>query len=343
MKNREQETGNREQLEARPDGEQGFMLLGLIVAIAVILLVLGMAATEIAFSIHREREVESARRANQYVLAIRRFYFKNKRYPGSIQQLLNTNNTRYLRKEYVDPLTGQADYRLIAVGQNKTTVKGFFGEPLQGIAGAGLGSAAGMQSSGLGGALGANGTAGAGGATSGFGASGGFGGTGGFGGSGTNPGGASGAGAAAGSVGAPGSTDTSGSNGQTGAASGLGSAAGIASPFGGGSSGPIMGVGSSATGNSILEVNEQTTYQTWEFLYDPRLELLKAAAALNQGLGSVGAGSLGGQAPGSMGQQPSGFGQQPGGFGQSGGFGSPGGTTPTGGAGQTGTTPPTQP
>jgi type II secretory pathway pseudopilin PulG len=328
------------------------MLLGLIVAIAVILLVLGMAATEIAFSIHREREMESARRANQYVLAIRRFYFKNKRYPGSIQQLLNTNNIRYLRKEYVDPLTGQADYRLIAVGQNKTTVKGFFGEPLQGIAGAGLGSAAGMQSPGLGGALGANGTAGAGGATSGFGASSGFGGAGGVGGSGTNPGGASGAGGfgpsgaggAASSAGTPGSTDTSGTNGQTGAASGLGSAAGIASPFGGGSSGPIMGVGSSASGNSILEVNEQTTYQTWEFLYDPRLELLKAAAALNQGLGSVGAGSLGGQAPGSMGQQPSGFGQQQGGFGQQqGGFGSPGGTTPTGGAGQTGTTPPTQP
>ena len=101
MKNREQETGIREQPEARPDGEQGFMLLGLIVAIAVILLVLGMAATNIAFSIRREREVESARRANQYVLAIRRFYAKTGRYPGSIQQLLNTNNIRYLRKNII--------------------------------------------------------------------------------------------------------------------------------------------------------------------------------------------------------------------------------------------------
>jgi hypothetical protein len=102
-----------------------------------------------------------------------------------------------------------------------------------------------------------------------------------------------------------------------------------------------MGVGSSASGNSILEVNEQTTYQTWEFLYDPRLEKLKAAAALNQGLGSVGAGSLGGQTPGQggFGQQPGGFGQQPGGFGAPAG----GGTGTTGGAGSTGTTPPTQP
>jgi type II secretory pathway pseudopilin PulG len=312
------------------DGEQGFMLLGLIVAIAVILLVLGTAATNIAFSIRREREVESARRANQYVLAIRRFYTKNNRYPGSIQQLLNTNNVRYLRKEYVDPLTGQADYRLIAAGQNKTTVKGFFGEPLQGIASAGLGSAAGLQSSGIGGALGANGQPGTGGAAGGFGSSSGFGGTGGSsgaGGTGTLGAGAGGLGATG--TGTTGSTDTSGANAQT---SGLGSAAGIASPLGGGSSGPIMGVGSSASGNSILEPNEQTTYQDWEFLYDPRLEKLKQAQALNQGLGSVGAGSLGGQTPGQggFGQQPGGFGQQPGGFGSS---------TTTGGAGPTGATP----
>jgi len=44
-----------------------------------------------------------------------------------------------------------------------------------------------------------------------------------------------------------------------------------------------MGVGSSATGDSIITVNEQTSYQTWEFLYDPRIEKLKAAAALNAG------------------------------------------------------------
>ena len=75
------------------------MLLGLIVAIAVILLVLGMAATQIAFSIRREREVESARRANQYVLRDPGSIPGIGRYPGSIQQLLNTNNVRYLRKD----------------------------------------------------------------------------------------------------------------------------------------------------------------------------------------------------------------------------------------------------
>jgi len=65
----------------------------------------------------------------------------------------------------------------------------------------------------------------------------------------------------------------------------------------GSSSGPIMGVGSSATGNSIIVVNEQKTYETWEFLYDPRIEQLKLKAQLMNGssdsLGSVSSQSTG--------------------------------------------------
>jgi type II secretory pathway pseudopilin PulG len=286
-------------------GEQGFMLLGLMVAIAIILLILGVAASKAAFSLHRDREVESARRANQYVRAIRKFYLKNgNRYPGSIEQLENTNRIRYLRQRYVDPLTGKADYRLIPVGQNKTTPKGFFGEPLAGLVTTGLGSVAGMQSPGIGGQTTALGT----------------------------PGGA-------GALGRPGSSATNGAGvttsptdpGSAGAAgNSLGGASGLATQIGTGlpgSIGPFMGVGSSASGPSILAVNEQTSYDTWEFLYDPRIEKLKAAAALNAGPGSVGAGSLG-TTPGSFGS-PNGSTSNP--------LGSSGGATPNGG------TPPTKP
>ena len=310
MENTEQQTEKRElRDQMRPD-EQGFMLLGLIVAISLILLALSVAATRVAFSLRREREVESARRADQYVRAIRKFYLKNQHYPGSIEQLEKTNNVRYLRQKYVDPLSGQ-DYRLIPVGQNKTTVKGFFGQPLTGIASAGLGSAAGIQSAGVGGP------------TSPAGGVGGVGGAGGLGGT-SGLGGTTGAGGATGVAGTPGATSAT-------------TPGGTASPFGssgfgtglpGSGSGPFMGVGSSATGSSILVPNEQTTYETWEFLYDPRIELLKAKAALNGGLGSAGAGSLG-QTPGAS------------------GFGSPMGTGTTGtgttGTGTTGGAQPTKP
>lgn len=303
------------------DGEQGFMLLGLIVAIALILLVLSVAATEVAFSLRREREVESARRADQYVRAIRRFYLKTQHYPGSIEQLVKTNNIRYLRQQYVDPLTGKADYRLILVGKNKTTVKGFFGEPLTGLATAGLGSAVGTMSAGLGGgaaSIGAGATIGVGASTAGA--------TGAAGAIAAGAIGAAAIGAAAAASGVVGTTGVASPTDSSSTTTPLGSPGGFGSSPGTGLSGlagPFMGVGSSAAGNSIIEPNEQTTYQTWEFLYDPRIELLKAKAALNSGLGSTGAGASG--------QMPS-----------TSGFGSPAGTNaPT--TGGTGATQPPKP
>jgi len=306
------DTGQRTRDKARqqPAGEQGFMLLGLIVATALILIALSVAASRVAFSLRREREVESAHRANQYVRAIQLYYKKFGHYPASIEQLENSNGTRYLRKRYVDPLTGKADYRLIGVGQNQTTVKGFFGEPLTGIAAPGLGAAAGMAAPGLGGTAGAAGAFGA-----------------------IGTAGANGMNGANGANGINGANSTAGTNGMAGAngaaaasgtadsssTSGLGSAGGMQSQSAtgfSGSGGPFMGVGSSASGNSIIAPNEQTTYQTWEFLYDPRIELLKLAATLNGGAGLMGGGALG-QSPSSMGQPSSGFGQSPGGFGQS--------------------------
>ena len=310
----------------QPSGEQGFMLLGLIVAIALVLIALSVAASKEAFTLRREREVESARRANQYVRAIQLYYKKFGRYPASIEQLENSNNIRFLRQRYVDPLTGKADYRLIPVGQNQTTVKGFFGEPLGGIASAGLGAAAGMQSNGIGGAAGVNGAFGA---SSAFGASGAFGAS-----SATGPTGASGT---AGSSDASGQSGAfGGSSGASGGSSGLGSASGMQSQTGTGlpgSTGPFMGVGSSATGNSIITPNEQTTYQTWEFLYDPRIEKLKQAAILNGGADALGGGTLG-QSPNSMGQPPNGFGPSQSGFGQSPGSTGQSPSSPNGGANQ---------
>jgi len=331
MDTREQETGNTEPQSA-PVAEQGYMLLGLIVAIALILIALSVAATEIAFSLRREREVEAVHRGNQYVRAIREYYLKNKHYPGSLEQLENTNNIRYLRQRYIDPMTGKDDWRMIAVGQNKTTVKGFFGQPLTGLpTGGGLGSAAGLASPGLGGAggPGSPGTT----AVSGTGATSGAGGAAGS--AAASAAGSAAGGAAAGTgAGAAGPTDSSGAAGTLGSAGGLASAGGLGGTPG--TSGPIMGVGLGATGSSLIELNEQTTYQSWEFLYDPRVEQLKAAAALNAGAGSAAAGGLG--------QTPSGFGQAPGGVGGASPTGTPGSTGPgSTGAGPAGGTPTTQP
>ena len=85
-----------------------------------------------------------------------------------MEQLEKTNNVRFLRQQYVDPMTGKADWRLIHVGEAKTTVKGFFGQPLAGLA-PGLGSVAGMASPGIGGVVGWHRVRGVGGASLGIG------------------------------------------------------------------------------------------------------------------------------------------------------------------------------
>jgi type II secretory pathway pseudopilin PulG len=281
----------RKKLTADSIGDQGFMLLGLIVAIFLILLVLGMAAPKMARNLRRDREVEAVHRGNQYVRAIREYYVKFQHYPGSMEQLEKTNNIRFLRQKYKDPINGKEDWRIIPVGQNKTTVKGFFGQPLAGLATTGLGSAAGMASPGIGQTPGGS-TA--------------FGGSGGSGGPGANAG-AQGAAAGPGTPGTPttpGATGSPTTPGSTDSLPGLfGTGSGLSGAGGSGSIGPFMGVGLSATGDAVIELNEQKTYDAWEFLYDPRIELLKAKALLNGSAGSVGAGSLG-QTPGSIGGPP---------------------------------------
>jgi type II secretory pathway pseudopilin PulG len=343
------------------------MLVGLIVAIFFILLALSVAAPRVAQELRREREVEAVHRGNQYVRAIRVYYRKFQHYPGSIEQLEKTNNIRFLRQRYVDPMTGKDDWRLIKVGEAKTTVKGFFGQPLAGLT-PGLGSLAGAASAGAAGA----GAAGQTGSPSAFGGS--SPGGGGLGSS--SPGlGGSGLGGSSGMPTLGGESSTSGGNngpptlggsssgsGQTGSGptgsgpgstNSLGSLSGNASDSNGSSMGggaPFVGVGVPKEGDSITVLNEQTTYNTWEFLYDPRIEQLYAKGALMGG-GASGLGSAAGNssgfggtpsAPGFGNTPGSGYGTTPGsGFGPTPGSGfgsSPGSSSPT-----APTTPPQQP
>ena len=281
-------------------GEQGFVLLGLIVAIFLILLVLSVAAPRVARSLRRDQELESQHRAQQYTRAIRNYYGKTGHYPTSIDQLEKTNNIRFLRQKYADPLTGKPDWRLIHQGEAKTTVKGLFGQPLAGLAAGNLGSAAGNQSAGgVGNSVASGGFSSASPATPGAGGLGGSstGGTGlgsgagssGFGSTGSNGGGF---GSSTGSSSFGSAANATVDSSTSGSSLGGGVSSQSASSFSGG--GPIMGIGSSATGEAMLVVNEQTTYPTWEFLYDPRIEQLsKGVNLFGGGVASTGAGSLG--------------------------------------------------
>ena len=278
------------------EDEQGFMLVGVIVLVFLVMLALSIAAPKVARELRREREVEAIHRGNEYVRALQLYYRKFGRYPGTMDQLEKTSNIRFLRRKYEDPMTGKANWRLIHIGEAKTTVKGFFGQPLTGLPGSagGLGSASSMTSSQPGSTVNGSSPTGSslGGSSLGTGSSSG----GGF----SLGGNSFGSGSST-----PGQT-VSGSSGSSGSSSGMGSQS--ATTFSGGGA-PIVGVGSSRSGDSITILNEQTTYETWEFIYDPRIEQLKAKAALlgggsSSGFGSGSSGSSSGFGSGSSGSNP---------------------------------------
>ncbi|HSY37421.1 MAG TPA: hypothetical protein VK814_16835 [Acidobacteriaceae bacterium] len=279
-------------------GEDGFMLLAVVVMVAIVLIALSVAAPVVARQLQREKEVESQHRMNEYVRAIQLYQRKFPgQYPASIKVLESNNNIRFLRHVYVDPLTGKADYKLIHLGEQKTKIHVFFGQELGGLA-ASLGSAAGMQSGGgvAPGGLAAGSTSvtatnalnlGFGGATIGPG-------------SGTGSPGTTGSSDSSGTSGSNGASGTNGITGTGGTGtSGTGGSSGSSSSDSSiGSLGVIVGVGTAKSGTSVTEPNAQTTYEAWEFWYDPRIEMLK------QGVNVTGGGMTGSGAAGSgMGSQ----------------------------------------
>jgi type II secretory pathway pseudopilin PulG len=341
----------------------GFALLIVMVAAAVLLIGLTAVLPNIYQEGQREREAELKFRGIQYARAIASFHQKFQRYPTSIQDLTKlTNGFRFLRKEYVDPMTPGGKWRYIhANGQgvlldSKTQGPppgttglpgtnpgaGGFGTPsASGTSGFGQqgtgnssfgqqGSSFGQQS--MGGSSFGQTDAG----NSGFGAQG---------------GGSSFGQQSTGSSFGQQSTGSSGFGSSTGGFSSGSNLGGVTpggqqnsgfssgTPQGGGTF--IVGVASSSNKQSISTWNKKTRYDEWEFIGIDlgALGIATSIPGLPQGFGTQ---PGQGNQPGGFGQgnQPSGFGQgnQPSGFGQpnnspgqnQGGFSSPGGSAPSG-------------
>jgi type II secretory pathway pseudopilin PulG len=224
-----------------PPAEDGYILVVVIFMLAILVLGMAIAAPKVLRAIQRDREVETMHRGKQYIRAIRLYYHRFGTYPPSVDALVNTNQIRFLRKRYTDPITGKDDWKPILFGQNKAPLAlGFFGQPL-GLAGPGLAGA-----NPLGGALGSSVGAGS---LSGSNSAG------------TPADASSAAGAAGGTSSAADSSSSSGTglSGQT---------------FGGG---PIIGFSPASPKQSILVYKTKNHYNEWEFVYSPLTDMMTSA------------------------------------------------------------------
>lgn len=270
QKQRRESKSNRQTAAGSRRQEKGYVLLTLLLVVALMGIFALAAYTTIEFEIRRDQEQEMIHRGVQYSRAIRGYYKKFGRYPTKLDDLDNTNNLRYLRKRYKDPLNKNKDFRLLHFGEQGVTLAGGIGGGS--IPGASpAGSPAGLNGSGAStSAFGGSGLGSSGLANSGVNSSGVFAQSSGFGGN-SN----SGLGASSNSQATPGQQGTTPASGsdttQPSAQVAAGSAQGDTSSSGQQvvASGPIVGVASISKKDTIRIFNKKKKYNEWQFVYDP--------------------------------------------------------------------------
>ena len=301
-------TPNSRTTRSRP--EEGFLLLGVLFMILLVTMALAIAAPKMAESIRRDKEIETVHRGMQYARAIQIYFNKYGRYPNTIDQLVKTDNQRFLRRRYLNPMTGKDDWRIIHYGEAKVPAQGLFGQTVgqtggitptgatNGAGSTGIGGSSspfGGSGSSLGGGSGSLGSSG-----SGFGSSGSSFGAGsstspfGNNGSSTSPFSNSGSSTSAtggtDSGSGSGGTSTTGANGTTNNIGGTQTTGGSGSAFGspgvsvGGA--PIVGVGLLDKKTSIKIYKKQTHYNQWEFVFDPNQNAAIASGGTINGSGT---------------------------------------------------------
>jgi type II secretory pathway pseudopilin PulG len=98
--------------------QRGYTYIGLLVVVVILGLLLTMVSRVWTTTMQREREAQLLWVGHAYRNAIASYYAHGGQFPDSLQQLLQDDRSpvplRHLRQLYPDPMTGGADWSLIA-------------------------------------------------------------------------------------------------------------------------------------------------------------------------------------------------------------------------------------
>jgi type II secretory pathway pseudopilin PulG len=102
----------------------GFAYIALLVTLAGLALILGVATEQIEHAAQRDREEQLLFVGSQFRQAVASYYEKSpgtKQYPRKLEELLQDNRflkpMRHLRRIYIDPMTNLADWQLVRSAQ----------------------------------------------------------------------------------------------------------------------------------------------------------------------------------------------------------------------------------
>jgi hypothetical protein len=103
-------------MKRRGERQKGFAMLLVFVMAASIAILLYRELPRVAFEAQRNKEALLIERGEQYSRAIQLYVRKWKKYPATMEDLESTNQVRFLRKRYIDPMTGKSEWRIVHVG-----------------------------------------------------------------------------------------------------------------------------------------------------------------------------------------------------------------------------------
>ena len=329
----------------RRQRDGGYLLLAILLMMALMIIAATIEAPRMVRQIKRDREEEMIHRGTEYARAIKKYYKKFGTYPTTLEQLDNTNQIRFLRKRYKDPLSKDGKWTLLHYGDIQAlTNPNAPGTPAAALGSRGQGQAGSTPGSTPGGAPFTNGPGsdGSGGTLAGSapqpvqyvngpnsdGSGGPFPTTAPQGAQYTNGPGSDGSGSTFGASQPGGATGTVGSqpsniigtspfansvNGQTGPPGSPNSSPFGQNPAGGNQTfggGAIVGVASLSKDPTIRLFNKKKKYNEWQFIYDPMSDLPNVLLRGPYQPLTIGGAQVGTPAGQMSGQQQSPFGQQ---------------------------------
>jgi hypothetical protein len=118
-------------MKRRRERESGYALLLVFVMASIVAIMLYMEIPRVAFESQREREEMLIDRGEEYRRAIQLFVRRFGTYPPTLEALENTNNIRFLRRRYKDPMTGKEEWRLIHAGPGGVMIDSLTQKPPQ--------------------------------------------------------------------------------------------------------------------------------------------------------------------------------------------------------------------
>lgn len=108
-------------ISPRRQQQRGFALLFIFALAGIASVMLYMELPKAVFESQRAKEDLLVYRGGEYQRAIQLYYRKFRKFPQTIEELEKSSGQRFLRKRFVDPMTGKDEWRIVNIVNGQYT------------------------------------------------------------------------------------------------------------------------------------------------------------------------------------------------------------------------------